>query len=53
MQDYITFEEYLVREPEAAYSNEYHDGKVFAMSDGTSKHTLQLGKSKINWEKSL
>lgn len=36
-EDYITFEEYLVRESESEYRSEYHDGKILAMSGGTSK----------------
>ena len=38
-EDYITFEEYLVRESESEYRSEYHDGKIVAMAGGTSRHS--------------
>jgi len=38
-EEYITFEEYLVRESESEYRSEYHDGKILAMSGGTSKYS--------------
>ena len=38
-EGYITFDEYLVRESEAEYKSEYHDGKVVAMAGGTSRHS--------------
>ena len=38
-EDYITFEEYLVREAKSDYRSEYHDGGIVAMAGGTSRHS--------------
>jgi len=37
---YYPEEEYLAKEAQALYKSEYHDGKVFAMSGGSTHHNI-------------
>lgn len=39
IENYITFEEYLIKESESEYRSEYHDGKIIAMAGDTSRHS--------------
>src|ERR1019366_867719 len=40
---YVTLEEYLALERQAEYQNEYWNGQMFAMSGGSSAHSLIAG----------
>jgi Uma2 family endonuclease len=42
-QAFVTLEEYLASERHAEYKNEYWNGQIFAMSGGTSGHSVLPG----------